>query len=152
MNGEEYLELGLIYVREQAWAKALGSLDQAEQRFTAEKQKVPAALDSFLGLSLAMIGQRLEEALSRCEKAVDEASYQPDYYFNLARVYLALEDKTSAIQALRMGLQLDERHPWITREMKSLGIRNTPVINALPRNHFLNRHLGKIKSRLKLLK
>ena len=149
MNGEEYLELGLIYVKERAWSKAMASFYQAERSLKEQNQKIPAALDSFLGLTLAMVGQRLEEALARCEKALDQAFYQPDYYFNLGKVYLAIHDKALAVQTFRLGLQLDERHPWIQKEMKRLGIRKSPLVKILPRNHFLNKHLGKIQSKLR---
>jgi tetratricopeptide (TPR) repeat protein len=148
MTCEEYLELGLIYVREAAWSSAIASLTKARDCYKEKVRAVPAELDSYLGLAVSMNGGDLKEAIKRCRAALDHDSYQPDFYFNLGRVYARAKDKEKAVQAFNLGLQLDEQHKGMKREMKKLGIREDPALTFLPRGHILNKYLGRIRHRL----
>ena len=152
MTHEEYLELGLVYVREGKWAEALKCLIHAEKGYVDTKKGAPAALDSYMGLAIAIRGGKIEEAERRCRRALARACYQPDYYLNLGRVYLVGGKKMNAVQSFQLGLKLDDRHPGLQREMKKLGMRGKPVLEFLPRRHFLNKYLGKIQRRVKVLK
>jgi tetratricopeptide (TPR) repeat protein len=141
MTHEEYLELGLVYVREGKWAEALKCLIHAEKGYMETKKGAPAALDSYMGLAIAIRGGKLEEAERRCRRALARACYQPDYYLNLGRVYLVGGKKMNAVQSFQLGLKLDDKHPG-----------GKPVLEFLPRRHFLNKYLGKIQRRVKVLK
>lgn len=149
MTCEEYLELGLIYTRERAWSKAISCFSRAEEGFKGQKKANPPALDSYTGLAIAMAGGDLSKAILRCKKGIDGDCYQPDFYLNLGKVYLKAQDKEQAIQVFRFGLQLDEEHQGLNREIKKLGVRREPPLTFLPRDHFLNKYFGKIKKRLK---
>lgn len=152
MKTERYFELGLVYVRERVWSQAAICFSKAEGLLLEEKRSIPPALDSYYGLALAMGGADLKEAVRRCKRALEGAFYQPDYYHNLGRVYQKAKDKKSAVQAFLVGLELDRGHPGILKEMKRMGIRRRPVLRVLPRNHFLNKYLGRIRRSIKVLK
>lgn len=148
MTCDEYLELGLIYVREGAWSSAIASLTKARNCYKEKERAVPVELDSYLGLTISMNGGDLKEAIRRCRAALDQDSYQPDFYFNLGKVYAMAKDKEKAVQTFNLGLQLDEQHKGMKREMKRLGIREDPALTFLPRGHFLNKYLGRIRHKL----
>ena len=55
MTGEEYLELGLAYMREKNWDSALNTLLESQKRFSdLPEENVPPVLFSALGLCYAM--------------------------------------------------------------------------------------------------
>jgi tetratricopeptide (TPR) repeat protein len=145
MTGEKYLELGFVYLEEKMWSQAAECLARAEKTLEREKHKIPALLNSYLGLAIAMSGGDLNEAVRRARRALDKASYRPDFYLNLGRIYLKAKDKEKAVQTFRLGLRLDDRHPGLTKELKKLGIRGAPVLKFLPRTNFLNKYLGRIR-------
>lgn len=149
MTFEEYLQLGFGYVREKIWSQAVSCFTSAERLYEGPKKSLPASLDSYLGLSIAMSEGDINEALRRCERGLDRASYQPEFYFNLGKVYLKAKEKDKAIQVLQLGLALDEQNPKLKKEMKRLGIRKAPALEFLPRGNFINKCLGRVKRRVK---
>lgn len=149
MTCDEYLELGLLYIREGRWTQAISCLTRAQNCYERQRQIIPAGLDSHMGLAIAMSGGDLGRAQQLCQVGLERDCYQPDFYFNLGKVYLIAKDKEEAVHAFQLGLQLDDEHRGIKREMKKIGIRKNPAIDSLPRDHFLNKYMGKIKKRLK---
>ena len=119
MTSEQYLQLGFVYIEEKMWLQAADCLTNAEKAFERE-QKAPALLNSYLGLSIAMSGGDLAEALRRARSGLDKASYRPEFYLNLGRVYLKAKDKEKAVQTFCLGLQLDDRHTGLTKELRRL--------------------------------
>ena len=69
------------------------------------------------------------------------------HYLNLGRVYLTVGDKYAAIKAFRNGL-LHEKNQLIAEELNRIGWRDLPVFTDLPREHPLNRYLGKLLKKL----
>ena len=110
------------------------NLDQANPRYR-----------SFYGLGLAMVERRFDRALELCRSAAKEEFFNPELYHNLARVHLAFGFKAEAIRYLRRGLMIDPGNGEMLGELRSLGMRRSPVLNFLPRRHPINRFLGRIR-------
>jgi tetratricopeptide (TPR) repeat protein len=99
---------------------------------------------SYLGAALAMVEKRIQEGEELCQLAIRREFYQTDFYWNLGRVYLAGGRKDQAVWAFRKGLEMDETHRPMQEALLRLGYRRRPILGFLPRDHFLNRELGKI--------
>ncbi|HEY8368211.1 MAG TPA: tetratricopeptide repeat protein [Thermodesulfobacteriota bacterium] len=146
MNGVDHKELferGRRLMQDGRHREALACFEEALRLEPGD-----AAALSHRGLCLALYEGRNEEGIADCRRAVDLEFYRADHYLNLGRVMLSAGRKREAVQAFRQGRTVDPQHPAILRELQALGIRRQPVLRWLPRSHFLNRHLGRLRARL----
>ena len=74
--------------------------------------------------------------------------HQPEGYYLLAETHLIAGDRRSAIGVIEDGFLVDASNPELMSLKARLGNRRRPVLRFLPRRHFLNRWLGKIRHRL----
>jgi hypothetical protein len=101
---------------------------------------------SFGGLVLATQEGDVKTGLAWCERALELAFYDPQMYINLARLHEQTGWKTQAAQVLRRGLRIDPGNKKLLAEIDRVSPRTPNAIPALPRNHPLNRYLGKLRS------
>ena len=94
--------------------------------------------------------EKIKDAISLCERALQVESQNVESYLNLGKVYLRAGLKIKAVETFRRGLKIDSENPEIIAELQLLGIRKKSVIPSLPRDNFLNKYLGIILSRLGL--
>ena len=147
MKTADYIELGVLYIREGRYQDAYKPLRQALLVYGEYNvQDVPPELLSYYGLCLIALEKDEDRGLTFCRRAVDEAGHRTDFYWNLGKAYLLLKRKTAAIEAFDRGLEIDD-DPRLFDELVRLGIRSRPPIPFLPRRHFLNRCLGKLRMR-----
>jgi tetratricopeptide (TPR) repeat protein len=106
-------------------------------------------LHSHLAYCLAKENHDFPQAISLGRSALRDEPWNSRHYLNLGRIYLLSGRRQDAIRIFRDGL-LHENNPRIKEELARLGTRKYPVIASLPREHTLNRLLGKFFSRLKL--
>jgi tetratricopeptide (TPR) repeat protein len=127
-----------------------GATDVALERFEAasEVDESPEIL-SYLAYCLAREQRDFSRAVGLCREAIDEDPGRSLHYLNLGRIYLLDGSKNEAIRTFRDGL-LREYNRGIVEELRKLGIRKYPVISSLPREHPLNRVLGKVLKRMKM--
>jgi tetratricopeptide (TPR) repeat protein len=111
-------------------------------RRAAERAPAHARVRSALGVALATVERDFEGARDLCESAVKQEFFNPDLYFNLARVYLTFGRRPEALRYLRRGQMIDPGHAGIARTLSKLGRRRLPVVPFLPRRHPLNRVFG----------
>jgi tetratricopeptide (TPR) repeat protein len=102
---------------------------------------------SFYGVGLALVERRFEKALELCRSAAKEEFFNPELYHNLARVHMAFGFKSEAIRYLRRGLMIDPANAGLASDLERLGRRRLPVLHFLPRNHPVNRWLGRMRTR-----
>ena len=127
-----------------------GRLDEAAKHFNAlsnAAQGLNPVVSSFLGMLKAVRDNQLFQGLEICKKAVSQDADEPLCYMNLAKVYMAMNDRYHAVQMIQRGLK---RHTP-TRDIlykyyQSIGIRKKPPIGFLDRNHPVNKVLGKLKA------
>jgi tetratricopeptide (TPR) repeat protein len=102
---------------------------------------------SGLGYCIAAARGEVDKGLQLCRDAVERDPDNVFHYRNLGNVLLLAANREEAIQVFREGLRIG-KDDVIIRKLNSLGTRKPPVIKSLGRNHFLNRALGLILSRL----
>ena len=143
MRPKDYVELGMLYVREGRYEEAFRALRQAMFRYSEQKtHELPYPLMSYYGLCLVVLRQEPPLGMTLCKRAVNEAGNKSEFYWNLGKAYLALRNKAQAITAFQHGLEIDD-DPRLTSELRRLGVRGRPLLPFLPRQHFLNRCLGR---------
>lgn len=153
MEKEEYLELGLIYIREgnlEEASKALGTAlvryAGLEGRYTRVDEQalgnVPPELLSYYGLCLALVQNRIEDGIRLCKRAILKDTLRPEFYLNLGKAYLKANQKAKALKIFQRGLEVGKRNRDILYELRKMGIRKKQVIGFLPRGHFINRYAG----------
>jgi Flp pilus assembly protein TadD len=100
---------------------------------------------SHYGWAVATIEHRTDRGVALCRSALREAADQPELYLNLARILMANGRKNEAIKYIRRGLMVDPRNATLIHEWRRLGVRRSPVLAFLPRRHFVNRLLGRLR-------
>lgn len=108
-------------------------------------------LMSYYGVSLAKVQKKIDVAQKLCRQAQKRASDIPDVFFNLGEVYEAANKPTKATAVYREGYR---RHPDESRFLTAL--ERTSPRGRLPfpflgRTHFLNKYLGLLVRKFKLL-
>jgi len=104
---------------------------------------------SLYGLCLARVHGDYERALRACRQALHEAPDDVDVRTNLGRVYRLMGDKGKAHRLFMDAWMRDRRHPAPAAELTRMGVRHAPVLPFLPRSHWCNRVLGRIRHRLR---
>jgi tetratricopeptide (TPR) repeat protein len=123
-------------------------------------QEVPVAR-SYFAYCIAKARGQYREALRLAESALSIEPHNPAHYLNLGRVLLASRHKREAFAAFRQGLSeaavaqspgTDDTalRALLAKEMRRMGNRRRVPFPALPREHSLNRVVGKALSRLNL--
>ena len=118
----------------------------AHLRNAAELDKTNPFYLSYLGLALAIVENKGEEAEDLCYEAVRMKRTQPELYLNLAEVYRRTGKKEDAIETLTTGLKLTKRDARLAEALQKLGMRRAPVLTFLDRKNILNVQLGKLRS------
>ena len=106
---------------------------------------------SFLGLALNLSNGRSEEGLKLCEQAARRDFFDADLFCNLGIAYMRNRQKGPAFEAFRKGLALKPKHRRILEELSRVERRESPVFPGLGRNHSVNRFLGILRHKLRLL-
>jgi len=98
---------------------------------------------SFHGLTRVLMGD--ESGVKLCRKAAAGQANDPEVYYNLALAEQRLGYRESAYMALRRGLRLSPEHSGLVCLKRELGLRDKHgLFTGLPRDHFLNRWLGRL--------
>jgi tetratricopeptide (TPR) repeat protein len=114
---------------------------------TAARTSPDPAIHSALAYCLAKERRQHQKAFALCREALGRAPGDPRHYYHLGRIHLLAKQKNQAIAAFRRGLKVQRYQPIID-ELRGLGVRRPPVFASLPRDHLLNRSLGRVLARL----
>jgi len=104
---------------------------------------------SHLGVCIAKERGQMKRGLDLCREALERERDNPVHYLNLGKVLLIAGNRAEALQALREGMAHGGSEE-ILAKLDELGTRKPPVIASLSRDHFLNKYLGLLLSRLGL--
>lgn len=127
-----------------------GQAEEALKRLDLAYSQAPhhARIRSYYGLALAIVERRFAEAAELCNSSLKQEFFNPDLYYNAARVYLEFGFKSDAVRCLRRGRMIDPAHKPNSELLRDLGMRRGPVLRFLPRAHRLNVWLGHARHRL----
>ena len=114
----------------------------SEAPFPGETLVAPQYLSHY-AISLAMASGRREEGRRLCERSIQLEPYEPEHYLNLARIHLGTGNRAAAILACEEGLSICPQHPLLTLERDAMERRRTSFLPGLPRDHPLNRCVGR---------
>jgi tetratricopeptide (TPR) repeat protein len=100
---------------------------------------------SYFGVALALVRKQFKPAIDLCKRAINLEFYNGDHYANLARVYIAANNRKKAIETVENGLKLVPEHEYLLAVRKSLGIRARPAVPFLDRTNPINVSLGQAR-------
>ncbi len=138
---------GIEFCRRGDWQEGLYWLSLAAD-VKGDTSELPSLFFAYLGYGLARYQGRMKQGLELCRRSVELEFYQPENYYFLAQTHLLTGDRRSAIEAIEGGLQVDSTHDGLSGLRDELGARLPPVLSFLPRQHPLNRTLGRLRHRL----
>lgn len=132
---------GLEHFRKQDWRGAVSWFRQAEAR--ADRQdSFRNRYTAYYGLALVFIGDL--SGLNLCRNAARDELQDAEVFVCQARAELQLNHRRRAWQAVRRGMQVNPEHEALHRLQREMGVRRTPLLPFLSRDHVLNRILGKL--------
>jgi len=100
---------------------------------------------SYVGVAVAAAEQKWAEAEKLCHSAMRMNRRQAQLYLNLAEVYVAADRKQDAADILARGLHYAPHDRRLKMALDRLALRRSPVLTFLPRQHLINRGLGKVR-------
>jgi Tfp pilus assembly protein PilF len=136
------VHVALEKMKQNQFAQARADLENA-LRVAPEE---PLAL-SYYGLCLAQIGE-LGRGLGVCERAVRNHPSDVMIRVNMGKVFRLAGDNHAAHRTFLRAWQVNRRHPAPAAELARMGIRRAPVLRFLPRSHWCNRQLGRLRYHL----
>lgn len=147
MSGEarDYYLKGVKAIEEGRTLEALALVEKA-LKIEPESPRY----QSLFGLCIAKERGQITEAIEICEGALKAEPEIIEHYLYLGKVYKSAGLSRNAIDVIRNGMKIDNKHQGLIAEIQSFGLRKRPVISYLSRNNVLNKYLGIIFSRLGL--
>jgi tetratricopeptide (TPR) repeat protein len=100
---------------------------------------------SYYGLALAQSRGATPEAVQACEAAARRDFYSPELLLNLGRVYLLAGKTTKALATLERGIAIAPNHKAMRAELEKVDRRQIRPLSLVPRDHPLNKFLGKLR-------
>jgi len=97
---------------------------------------------SHLGLAQVLISDR--NGLLLCRDAASSETVDGDVFLNLACAEWHSENRKRALDAIFRGREIDPEHDQLLRACTLLDARRRSVFPFLPRQHFLNRAVGRL--------
>ena len=82
-----------------------------------------------------------------CRSALRLNRRQAQLYLNLAEVYVAANRKLDTADVLARGIHFVPHDQRLQIALDRLALRRPPVFSFLPREHMVNRNLGKLRHR-----
>lgn len=107
----------------------------------------------YYGYLIGIVDHNYILAIDLCNQALKKEAVHPDFYLNLAKLYILVNNRNMALKLLHRGLKIDNSNQEIINLINELGIRRKPVFSFLKREHPVNKVAGKIRSSfLRLIK
>jgi tetratricopeptide (TPR) repeat protein len=135
---------GLMFLRNNRLVEASNAFKRAVKEDSGNVRYL-----SYYGLTVALLEKDIPRAISLCRASIDHAPFDPELYFNLSRVHHLAGQRVKALKTLREGLGYEEDSPLLLMALRRMGVRRTPPLNFLPREHLLNKIIGKLTYKLR---
>jgi hypothetical protein len=142
------IDLAIEATRDEEFLKGLTLFLDVYGNDAAPPIKNPkdASALSYFGLCLAMVHRKFKEGVELCKRAIDLEFYNGDHYANLARVYIAGNNRKKAVETAEAGLRVANENDALQAVRKELGVRSRPTVPFLDRAHPINVSLGQARA------
>ncbi|MEP6994851.1 MAG: hypothetical protein ABI968_10050 [Acidobacteriota bacterium] len=147
-SDEELLEAGREALKIERWARAKTFLTEYFDRHLARGDSLSASALASFALSLGHTSEA-RRGLELCKRAQSSDSRNPYISWCLANLHLLNRSRKEAIETVERGLRAMPDNFALIRLRKKLGLRQSPPLPFLDRNHGLNVRLGRLMHRLK---
>ena len=151
----EAANAGIRLCREGKWEQGLKCLHRVADAPTMTELKgrllsedLPSCFGAYLGYGMARFEGREKEGLELCRTSVNLIFYDAENHLYLAKTYMLLKSNLRALRTLHAGLTIHPDHLGLQALLRELGIRRTQVLSFLPRSHFINRTLGRLRHKI----
>ena len=134
---KDALKAGDYKAAERAFKIALDSTNEDDGQYNN--------VQSYYGL--AQVLNSNENGLLLCRDAASKEMLDGDVFLNLACAELESNNRKRAIDAIQHGLKIDAGHARLKRACTRLDCRKRICLGFLPRDHRLNRLLGRLRRR-----
>ncbi|MFV9614388.1 MAG: hypothetical protein ACNYZG_00425 [Gammaproteobacteria bacterium] len=138
-NAKDALRAGDYKAAERAFKIAL---DSTNEHIGLSNDGKYNKVQSFYGL--AQVLNANENGLLLCRDAASKEKFNGDVFLNLACAELEGNNRKRAIDAIQHGRKIDAAHALLKRACVRLDCRKKCCIGFLPREHRLNRILGRL--------
>lgn len=135
-SAAEQFRAGKRLLKDSNIERALKAFEKAYKEDKARPEYM-----SYYGLCKAIKGE-IGLGLELCTRAIKEDFSKPDFYLNLAKVYLAAGNKKGALKVIQKGLKFDPNSEEMNKILVELGFRAKSVIPGLNRSNPVNKYLG----------
>ncbi|NIM19216.1 MAG: tetratricopeptide repeat protein [Candidatus Latescibacteria bacterium] len=129
------------------YEEALGHLREA----LAIAPDNPDYLSTY-GYCLAKERESYDKALELCRRALKIKPADPDLLVNLGRVLRLSGDFHAAHEMFLRAWEKQKGHSGAAAELCRMGVRRPPVFTFLPRSHWCNKYVGKIRAKIERLR
>ena len=133
-NGIRALKSGDYRAAEREFSECLKSIDEAHELYNR--------VASYYGLCQVLVGN--PGGLLLCRDAGGSEVLDGRVFLNLAIAEWRSGNRKRAIDCLHRGCKIDSSHAKLKEARGLIDKRKKSVLNFLPRNHFLNRTLGRL--------
>jgi hypothetical protein len=144
----ELLEAGRESLKLEQWERAKSFLTEYFNRYLSRGKPVPASGLASFAMSLGHT-RELGRGLKLCKRALISDSRNPYIFWCMANLHLLARSRKDAIDAVERGLRAVPGNFMLLRLRRRLGVRQSPPLPFLQRNHGLNIKLGRLMHRLK---
>lgn len=144
----ELLEAGRESLKLEQWERAKAFLTEYFDRHLSRGEAVPAAGLASFALSLGHT-KELRRAVELCKRALISDPRNPYIFWCMANLHLLGRSRKDAIDSVERGLRAAPENFMLLRMRKKLGVRQSPPLPFLQRNHGLNVTLGRLMHRLR---
>lgn len=141
---ERQFHNGARHMRNANWSEALGCFSAAVEHASREDPRKNLYL-SYEGLARVHLNDR--RGVLVCRRAAADETRYGDVFRNLARAELRLRNRKRACEAIQRGFAVESGHTGLRSLRRRMGVRRSPVIPFLSRNHLINRLLGQLTYR-----
>jgi predicted Zn-dependent protease len=116
-------------------------------RYLAQECDTDARFLSYRGLLTAIRDKQVAQGAKDCKRAITLAPSEPVMYLNLSQVYERSGQHHNAVTTLRKAVRAGVKSKAIMDNLQRLSPRSGGPIPSLHRDHFLNKHLGRLLAR-----
>ena len=136
-KGRDALRAGDYKAAEHNFRDVYSSIDESHVLYNK--------IASYFGLAQVLIED--PNGLLLCRDVASSESKDGDVFLNLACAEWHSENRERAIDAIARGREIDGKHAQLERAGMLIDSREANVIPYLPRQHMLNRILGRLVRR-----